>query len=411
MIDVLNQTATSATLSGSARARLGQVQLSDKTLGTSGTITFGTFAPATLVGWLSAEVIGVENQGCDSIKIRIGTDTRLYYIDETDSLRIKPVVDESNWDSECSSSLALASLDLWTEQTLRVVVHLKSTLCNRVPTVKALAVVMELPVWEGAVAQIARRIVALVASIRPVLLHSETLTEEKLAWKLGEPHSENGHVLTEIVRVTVDEVERSAVLTNGVVTINGAPGRVGQRVAIAVRYQPQTSVRRVADVRIINKLPAFLVDDLVRGGGMNGTLPPLNVNGIEVRRRMVELRIKVSGVAARQADAFAMRAAMQEKFGGTEIITLDSGRTTGAAVMEIVEISPSGVESMPIAIGMVHCPAVEYTGYKRVSASRRGEVGAYTLPTNVITVSNPDFVQSSGEDQVIEAALYESCDS
>ena len=178
-----------------------------------------------------------------------------------------------------------------------------------------------------------------------------------------------------------------------------------------MKYQPQTSVRRVADVRILNKLPAFLVDDLVRGGGMNGTLPQINVNGLEIRRRMVELRVQVRGVAARQADAFAMRAGMQEKFGGTEVITLDSGRTIGAAAMEVVEVTSSGSDSMPIAIGTLHCPTTEYTGYRRVSAARRGESGAYTLPTNTITISNPDFVQSSGEYQVLDASSYESCDS
>lgn len=411
MIDVVVQRATTATLTGDARSRLGKVQLSDKDLGTDGTATFGTFAPTSLVRWLSAEIEGVENQGCDAVRVRIGTDSKLYYFDEDDSLRIKEVTDESSWDAECSSPLALASLDLWTEQTLRIVVHLESTQCNRAPSIRGVMVAMDLPVWEGAIAQAARRIVALVGEIRPVLLHTETLTSAKSEWKLGEPHSENGHVLTEIVRVSVDDVERPATLADGVITLDGPAAKAGQAVVIAVKYQPQTSVRRVADVRIINKLPAFLVDDLVRGGGLNGTLPPVNINGLEIRRRMVELRIQVRGVAARQADAFAMRAGMQEKFGGTEVITLSSGRTIGAVAMEVVEVTSSGTDSMPIAIGTLHCPTTEYTGYRRVGAARRGEPGAYTLPTNTITISNPDFVQSSGEDQVLDASSYESCDS
>ena len=404
MIDVIIQRATSATLTGDARARLGKVQLADRRFSTEGVATFGTFAPTSLVRWISAEVQGIEDQGCSSVKIRIGTDTALYYFDEADSLRIKPVTDESDWTSQYSSPLALASLDLWTEQTLRIVVHLQPTERNRAPYIRAVAVAMDLPVWEGAIAESTRRIVELVAEIRPVLLHTETLTAAKSEWKLGEPHSENGHSLTELVLVTVDGVERPATLTNGAVTLHGPSASVGQVVVVAVKYQPPTAVKRVADVRIINKLPSFLVDDLVRGGGLNGTFPPININGVEVRRRMVELRVQVRGVAARQADALSMRAAMQEKFGGTEVIVLSSGRTVGAAVMEVVEVTSSGTDSMPIAIGTLHCPTTEYTGYTRVSAARRGSAGAYTLPTNTVTISNLD----SDEDQVLEASSYES---
>lgn len=416
MIDVIIQRATSAEVSGGARAKLGEVRLSGKALGTNGTITFGTFAPSSLVRWLSAEIVGVTDQSCSSVRVRIGTDSALYYFDEADSLRIKPVTDEDDWSAQYSSPLALASLDLWTEQTLRVVVHIRSTPCNTAPAIRSLMVAMDLPVWEGAIAQASRKIVALVASMRPILLHTETLVASKFQWKLGEPYSENGHVLTDLVTVTVDGVERSASLSDGVVIIAGVPGKTGQTVSIAVRYQPQTSVRRTADVRIINKLPAFLVDDLVRGGGLNGTLPPLNINGLEIRRRMVELRIQVRGVAARQADAFAMRAAMQEKFGGTETIILDSGRTIGAVVMEVIEITSSGSESMPIAIGVLHCPTTEYTGYSRVSAARRGTAGAYSIATNTITISNLDSGDSSGAtdsgdtDQVLDAASFEPCE-
>ncbi len=405
MIDVLRQKATSTTTTGQARHRGAVTGLSRTALGTIGTVTFGTFAPSGVVNWLAAEIDGVENQGCDSVRMRIGTDTALYYIDENDSLRIKPVTDESSWSDQYSSPLSLASLDLWTEPTLRVVVALVSTNCDRNPTIQGLTVAMDLPMWEGSVAQATRRVVAITASIRPTLVHRETLTAPQSVWLLGEPHSEHGHVLTSLVGASVDGVVRSATLADGTVTLAGITPKTGQEVVIAVRYHPHSVVRRMADTRILHKLPAFLIDDLVRGGGLNGSMPLLNVNGIEVSRRMVDLRIQVRGAAVRQADALAMRAAMQETFGGTELITLDSGRTMGAATMEVVEVTPGGDNSMPVASGVVHCPMTEYTGYRRVSAARRGSAGAYILPTNTITIGNPD----SGLDQTLSSDSYSVC--
>lgn len=389
MIDVVHQTAIAATISGSCRKLRGAVSLTSTKIGTIGTVEFGTFAPRSLVKWLSAEIGGVSDQNLDSVRVRIGTDDRLYYIDEADSLRIKPVTNESSWDSECSSPLSLASLDLWTDQTVRVVVCLRSTTNDRTPSITGLVVAMDLPLWEGVAAQAARKITELAAGMRPVLLHNETLAEAKSEYKLGEPHTEFGHQLTELVMASVDGVERSATLSNGIVRLMGNTPTAGQRVSIAVRYKPQTTVRRLSGVRIANQLPCFIIGDLVRGGGMNGTLPTIHVNGIEIRRRMLGLRIQVQGMAYRQADAYAMRDSIQETFGGTAVIVLDSGRTIGAAVIDLVEVSASGQDSST-AIGTINCPTTEYTGYTRVGAARRGEPGSFTLPTNVISITNAD---------------------
>lgn len=417
MIDVLRLPSRSGVIAGNARHYVGEIRLADHRaygiaskyrtdLGTVGVITFGTFTPAARPVWVAAEVVGVFDQSTGSVRVRIGTDDALFYLDENDSLKLKRVTDEDSWDSQYCSPLALASLDLWPEPTLRIVIGLVSTAGDQNPIIRGVNVIADFPTWEGAVAQGVRLVAALVAATRPVLIHDETLTTQRSEWKLGTPNVESGHELTSLDTIDIDGVIRTGTLIEGKVVLNGAPARAGQRVKIAVKYAPKTIVRRVADVRTIQQLPIFILDDLTRGGGMNGTMPSMHINGVEVRRRMIHLRIQVRGAAVRQADAFAMRAALQEKFGGTETLTLDSGRTLGAAMMDVVEVMGSGVESMPVATGTIQCPFEEFTGYKRVAAARRTSGNAVVIPTNTVTIEHS---AEAGFDQVLDSDSYTAC--
>ena len=396
MIDVRTMKPSNASASGAFRRRTSYVELSSARVGTLAEFVFPTITPAKMVKWIAADVTGVDDNSTDAVRVRIGDGDDWFYFDEDDSLKLKQVT-VSDWNSQYSSPLAVYAVSAWTRNKLALKVALVSTRQFRNPTFTGVSVLMDMPTWEGSIAQTIREVVQAVASVRPMLVHTETLVEATNTWKLGEPYTELGFVLESIVHVTVDGKHRSAELSSGIVTVKGATVPAGSVVEIAVTYIPQSSVRRAAESRIISKLPAFTVDQLVQSGGMNGRLPPINIGGVEVHRRFVDLQIVVNGVSTRQIDALMMRAALQEKFNGTLVIALDSGRSTGAAIMDLVTIAPSGSGNLPQCSGIVRCPMTEFVSYKRVSPSTSVIDGG--LATNVVSISTEsDYGQQSTVD-------------
>lgn len=385
MIDVLRCRPKDAVLSESARHARGRIVLSSRRRGTIGVIEFGPFLPSSDHSWICAELNADPGYG-QSCRVRIGDEGGLWYWDESDSMTLKRVSDESSWDSEWSSPICLMSLDMWSGRALRVVVALVATAGSPTPSIAALDIVLSLPTWSGSVAQCAKSISDIVAALRPVLIHSEVLTADKSSWKLGEPVTEHGHVLTEVVACSVDGTRRQATLSQGTVTLQGPIARSGSTVEIAVAYAPQSAVRRMADARVVGKLPAYVVDQLVGYGGMGSPLPVLHVGGVDVFRRMIDLQVKIIGVAGRQADALAMRAALQEAFDASRTVELSSGRTIGILPMDMVEISASGPDKTPACIGTVRCAFEEYTSMRRTTAARRSGAPG----TTSITVTNQD---------------------
>lgn len=396
MIDVIVLQPKNAVMTGALRRRMSYVELSSTVAGTLAEFVFPTISPAKMVRWIAAEITGVDDNSTDAVRVRIGDGVDWFYFDESDSLKLKPVTVD-DWESQFSSPLAVYAISAWTRSQLAFKIALISTKSFRRPTFTGVAIAMDLPTWEGSVSQAVRRIATAVASIRPILMHAETLSTPTSEWRLGEPHTEIGFVLESVIHVVVDGKHRSAELVDGVVTLKGAAAQAGSTVEIAVTFIPQTTVKRAAESRLVTKLPMFTLEQLVQGGGMNGRYPPMNIGGVEIQRRFVDLQIVVNGVALRQIDALMMRASLQEQFNGSFSVVLDSGRSIGAAVLDLVQMVPSGRGDLPQCSGTVRCPMYEYVSHRRVTpfASPIGDLATNTI--SILTTPSDDGQTSTAE--------------
>ncbi len=395
MIDVLTVRASNAVTSGDVVKRLGIISLDAPPTwpeSVVGQVEYTLIEPASMVQWISAEFVGVEDQSTDAVRVRfVDADGDSFYLDESD-FKFKAVADTTSWDADYSRPAVMACLDLWTRQSLQIVVGLVSTENFPRPQVGDLKVALDLPTWEGAAAQAARRVAEAVDQIEPIVVHMETLTADQSRWLMGNPHSEINMELTELIQAAINGRHKSATLTDGVVELDGPAAKAGDSVRIAVKFKPSTSVRRMGTIRVINETPAWVLSNLITEGGLNGEVSPIGVNGIEVRRRKLDMQITVRGVATRQADALYMRAALQEYFSNGVEVVFDSCRSVQAQVEGLVEVLSGGRQSLPECIGVVRVTMDEYLGYRRVRNARRqvddGQGGTTTeLVTNEIELT------------------------
>ena len=371
-VDLHEMKAGSAVRAGDVVVRRGEARLRRTTQGNFGTLTFPLVEPDAMVLWVAASLNGVLDNSTDAIRIRLSNGTTHYYFDESDNLRVKPVTDQSVWTDEYFGPDVLGSLDLWTQQGLQLIVCLFSTKDYPDPRCRSALTVMNFPAWEGAVSQTVTEIAKSLALVRPILIHEEALTSDRSEWKLGNDHSERGYVLTELVQVTVNNRSKSAQLSDGVVSLDGPKAQVGDVVKIAVRFKPGLLVRRTDEVHAIEKLPTWLLTNLVqnRTRVTSGRLSPLEVSGVRVYRRMLDLQITFRGVGGRQVDALSMRDAVLSHFNGGVEIVLDSCRSLAVALDDSVEVTPRSGEGFPEAVGQLRCVLHEYTGYERVVNAR-----------------------------------------
>lgn len=371
MIDALAMKASQeATRSGDLVNRRGIIGLSGAShQERSGVLTFPRICPTMMTRWMAAEVIG--HFAHDSVRVRFTDGTRTLYLDSAD-LTFKDVSDTDDWDEEWSTPSLLNNLDLWTAPSLGLIIQLVRTDFDRDPQVVLVRVLMDLPTWAGSVAHVAKSIVAFIATIEPVLIHTETASAPITRWHIGAPYSEQGFDIRSLVQLCVDGDHKSATYADGVVTVVGDPIPAGSTVELAVKYRPQSSVRRVAGVRTLAKVPAWVSSNLVTSGGMNGMLPRVSVGGYEIDERRIELRVNVSGLAERTENALEMRAALQRAFVGGLTIELPSGRSVTAQIDGFVEVieKDSQMGNLPMAAGTVMVAFVEYVGEHLVRRAR-----------------------------------------
>ena len=371
MIEVLTMKHNQATRSGDLALVSGGIGLSGSLhCPANGTLTFTHIQPDKVTRWKAAEVNG--NFGSDSVRVRLSNGVKQYYFD--DSLNIVEVTDVTTWDTEYSNPHLLGNIDLWTHTSLQLVVHLVRTSSDRNPVVDLARVLVDHPTWPGAIAQAVKDVVTFVGTVSPVLIHSETLAKPRREWKIGNPHSEHNYELNEIVMVTIDEVEKSATLSDGTVTLEGPEAPAGSTIEIAVKYSPNTSVRRVSEVRVVHRTPAWWIQDLVVAGGLNGIAVIVMVAGVEVQERRSELRVTINGIAHRQADALAMRAALNQAFGSGITITFPSGRCVFGQLDGLIEVVPQSSTNLPMASGILVMSISEYV-FGKVAVKPRTDDG------------------------------------
>ena len=212
-------------------------------------------------------------------------------------------------------------------------VHIVSTTTERDPRFRSVSIVAEFPVSEGSAAQAVRSVADKISAVYPTLIVKDTPSVDTQSWKIGEPYSERGFYLQELKGVTVDGRFKAATLSSGVVTVDGPSAPKGSQVVIAVTFKPITTVRRVNEVHQVDKLPAWVITDLIRtrSSSLTGRLPPVVVGGVMVHRRFLDVQVTVRGVAHRQADAISMRDALLEAFAGGHKVTMSSCRHTVAS--------------------------------------------------------------------------------
>lgn len=374
-VDVLPLKSSLATRSGDVYVRSGRARLD----GDSGTLTFCAIQPAKMVRWLSAEIPNLRDPSVDSIRIRLedGNGTQ-WYFDPADG-SIVEVTDTDDWSAEYMPAYMLGSLDLWAAPSLTIHVHLIKTASDSDPRVSGVNVLIDMPTWEGALAQVLYDLGAFVSQIDPILLHSETLSSDRSVWKIGVPHSEHGYTLTSLVQVTVNGSHKSATLSDGVVTLTGPSAKAGDHVEIAVKYRPTITVRRVDEVTVLHSVPAWILRNLAVSGGLVGDSPDVLIGGYEVREQAAELRVTIQGAASAVRDALAMRLALKNAFGDGICIMLDSGRSVAGALDGIVEVVEAGDEkNLPMASATVMIPLSEFT-YARQTRKQRADADSLLL--------------------------------
>jgi hypothetical protein len=287
-------------------------------------------------------------------------------------MRFKEVTAD-DWSSEFSLPYTLANVDLWTQPSLGIIVRLRRATFDKNPLIKDLRALVNFPAWEGAAAQAVRDVVKAVQTTYPILYVDTVTTEPTQSWKIGIPHTERNYELTSIEQVLVNGQHRSASLSNGIVSISGPPAPTGADVRIAVRYKPNISIRRVGEVRITHKTPAWWIQDLVVHGGLNGFTTPMSIAGIDVFEKRSELRITINGIADRSADALAMRQALQEEFSRGLNITFPSGRCVVGQLLGLVEVVAQGQSNLPMATAIMSVPFVEYSATQVFKNRRSGD--------------------------------------
>ena len=394
--------ASLAERAGSVIYSQGSLRLDSTVRRTFGTVTYPSISADEHVLWKSAELRGVHDQSTDAVRVRLSNGTTQYFIDEDDDMTLKPVTDTTQWDTEFSTPYHLGSLDLWTQRTLSIIVHMVATPSFPRPSVKGVDVLMDLPAWAGAVAHAVKAVVQKVATIEPIMVErfpfgTGTLSEATQEFKIGDPHSEHGYSLTSLVQVLVDGTHKSASLSNGIVTLLGPPAPPGSVVKIAVKYLPNTSVRRVGEVQIIDRTPAWVVSGLVVEDGLDGLISPLVIAGYEVFRRKVELRITVNGVAHRQADALAMRLALQSELAEGLLVRLPSGRCLSANLLDgVVEVIPQGSTNLPMASTIITLALDEFPRARLVKNARSEQDDGSVIPVlTQISIDLPGGVSVS----------------
>jgi hypothetical protein len=302
---------------------------------------------------------------------------------------VLPVSTPASWDTEYSLPYLLANLDLWSMPEMQLEVRLEGTDENPNPEVSDVRVLVDHPTWEGAITSAVRAVATKVESTEFVLVHTETLSAARGSWKIGKPHSEHNYDVRSLVQVTIDGRHKSASLVDGEVVLEGPPAPSGSSIEIAVKVRPMCTVRRGDESRTINMTPSWWLSSLVTEGGLVGTTTPMMVGGREVSVREQELRITVNGLAQRQADALAMRLALQEAFADGLVVTMPSGRTVYAQLDGLVEVVDGGSANLPMASGTVLVVVREYV-FAKLVRDQRDEEGHPV--TTELSVAMPDGV-------------------
>ncbi len=370
MVEMVTLGTDRATITGDVVRRMvglglqGSPYESDK----FGTATFIEVSPTKYVRWRSVEVLGRFDSSSDSVRVRVSDGTTTYWMDASDEFKFKEVT-ATDWESEYIEPSLLGNMDLWTSPRMQIIVYTTRATGDD-PIVGDVRVLMEFPTWTGAVAQSVKDVVDFVANVHPVLI--EDLVVSTPTSKI-EFNSANEHniVLVELVQVTVDGAYRSASLQNGDIYIEGSPVQAGSTITIAARYKPTTTVRRVSEVSVVNTTPAWWIQDLVVGGGLNGKATLALVGGDEIKENRVELRMIINGIAHRQKDALAMRLALHEAFAPGVVIEFPSGRCSFAQIEGLVEVADQGNTGLPMATAVVNLVVSEFVYSEKVRRSRK----------------------------------------
>ena len=365
MIDVVTLKAGLATRDGAIRVQNNVARLT----GDSGTLTYTHVQPTKMTLWKAIEFYNLGSTADGSIRVRFGDGTNQYWLDDSD-MTFKQVADTSQWSSEYTLPWLLGSADLWTRSTLQLVVHLTKDGENKDPQVSDIRVLLDNPTWEGAITNTLRSIAKHLSQSPFTLIHEETLSAPRGSWKIGKPYSEHNYDVRSILQVTVDGSHKSATLSNGEVILSGPPAPAGSRVEIAVRVQPTMTVRRSDETRVTHQTPCWWLTGLVVEGGLIGHTSSMLIGGEKVQVREQELRTTVNGLGHRQADALAMRLALQEAFADGLSITFPSGRCVFAQVDGLVEVIEGDDTSLPMATGVILVVVREYVFSKTVRYQR-----------------------------------------
>jgi hypothetical protein len=397
MIDVIHLKATDATRSGSIWPSVGSVRLKGNDAeDLSGTLTFHEVWPSKLVRWMAAEVMGRFSH--ESVRIRFSDVTTTYYLDVTD-LQFKAVT-AVDWETEWTEASLLSNLDLWTAAKLTLIVHLVRTNYDRDPVVTGVRILMDLPTWEGSVHYAARSIITAVAAIEPRLIHTETVSADKTTWSIGEPYSELQYNITSLEEAVVDGVAVAGTLTAGKVVLDAA-APAGSEVELVMKFLPNSSVRRTEHVTVQDKVPAWWMQNIVQGGGLNGPTEKVMVGAYEVAARRVELRIIANGISERMNDALQMRAALQSAFSQGLDIDMPSCRQVTAVLDGLVEVVPKSPQNIPMASGLVQCAFMEYVSARAIRTIRTGAAPTYTPVYTSIETTLPDGVVAEADEPLV----------
>jgi hypothetical protein len=367
-IEVVTLRTAEAVKTGDVVSGLAGLHLGGADYETSrfGTVTFTNVQPTKFMRWKSAEVLGRFDDYLKSVRVRMSDGTDLFWMDVDDEFKIKPVTDSDDWSVEYTLPSSLGNLDLWTKDNLQLVVYMTRKTGDN-PIVQDVRALMNFPTWTGAVADSVKSVVDFVATIQPTMVEEITVSTSTSSFNFSS--NEHNFKFTELIQVLVDGKHRSASLTDGKVVLS-TPAPAGSTVTVAAKYLPNTTVRRVGEVRVLHQTPAWWIQDLVVGGGLNGKSSTLMVSGDEVKENRVELRMIINGIAHRQKDALAMRLALQEFFGPGLQIVFPSGRCASAQIDGLVEVIGQGSTGLPMASAVLKLVITEYVYSEKIRNAR-----------------------------------------
>ena len=370
MVEVVTLRTAEAVKTGDVISGMAGLQLDGSVYQTtkSGTVEYTTVAPTKFVKWRGVEILGRFDDFYKGVRVRFSNGTTQYWMDVSDEFKIKEVTDTSDWSSEYTLPSVLGNMDLWTQESLQIIVYMTRSTGDD-PVIKDVRVLMEFPTWVGAVADSVRKVVDFVATIQPVLIEDIPVSEAttRIAFNSANEHN---FELTEIVQVLVDGKHHSAELVDGAIVLQGAGAPAGSVVTLSAKYRPNTTVRRVGEVRFAHVTPAWWIQDLVVGGGLNGKSTTLMVSGDEVKETRVELRMIINGIAHRQKDALAMRLALQNAFADGLTVEFPSGRCSFAQIEGLVEVIDQATTGLPMASAVLSLVIREFVYTEKVKKSR-----------------------------------------